>query len=95
MHCRRRLAWDTAIVHTTSTLVGLRLAPNVAQSSKILTWECEDKVGTLLLFSPSFPPPKEGTFQLYIISSLPFSLWGSDILGEMKIKLPSSGSARL
>jgi hypothetical protein len=59
-------------VHTTSTLVGLGLTSNVAQSSKILIWECEDKVGT---------------FQSYSISSLPFSLWGRDILGEMKVKL--------
>ena len=60
------------IVHTTSTLVGLGLASNVAQSSKILTRQCEGKVGT---------------FQPYIISSLPFSLWRRDILVEMKVKL--------
>ena len=60
------------VVHITSILVGLRLAPNVAQSSKTLTWECEDKVGTS---------------QPHTTSSLPFSLWGRDILGDMKIKL--------
>lgn len=60
------------VVHITSILVGLRLAPNVAQSSKTLTWECEDKVGTS---------------QPHTTSSLPFSLWGRDILEDMKIKL--------
>ena len=55
-----------------STLVALGLPSNVAQSSKILTWECEGKMTT---------------FQTYIIFSLPFSLWGQDILGEMKVKL--------
>ena len=60
------------IVPTTSTLLGLGLASNIAQSLKILTRECEGKVST---------------FQPYIISSLPFSLWERDILVEMKVKL--------
>lgn len=59
MYIRKRLAQYLAIINTSSTLVGLELATNVAQSSKILKWECEGK---------------SGKFQPYIIMSLPFSL---------------------
>ena len=57
---------------TSSTLQGLGMAANVAQSSQILKWKCEGKTGP------------------YIIASLPFSLWGRDIMEAMNVKLVTS-----
>lgn len=59
--------------HTTANnLVGIGRAPEVAQSAKILDWQFEDT---------------RGTFQPYMIPSLPFSLWGRDVLSQMGMLL--------
>lgn len=65
------------VQRTWSTFVGLGSANNVVQSSKLLQWVCEQKVGN---------------FQPYIISSLPFSLWGRDIMEEMDVHLVTSNN---
>lgn len=49
--------------------------PSVAKSSQILTW--------------SYEKGAQGTFCLYVIPSLPFSLWGRDILPQMGLLLYS------
>ena len=49
--------------------------PSVAKSSQILTWS--DEKGA------------QGTFCPYVIPSLPFSLWGRDILSQMGMLLYS------
>ena len=46
---------------------------SVAKSSQILTW--------------SYEKGAQGTFCLYVIPSLPFSLWGRDILSQMGMLL--------
>ena len=51
-------------------LVGLGRAPAVAKSAKILDWQFEDICGT---------------FQPYIVPSLPFTLWGRDVLSQMGV----------
>ena len=53
-------------------LVGLGRAPAVAKSTKILDWQLEDICGT---------------FQPYIVPSLPFTLWGRDVLSQMGVLL--------
>lgn len=63
---------------TSSTLQGLGMAANVAQSSQILRWKCEGKTGHI---------------QPYVIASLPFSLWGRDIMEEMNVKLVTSDNS--
>lgn len=60
---------------TTSTLQGLGTSTNVAQSAQILKWESEGQSGYV---------------QPYVITSLPFSLWGRDIMGDMQLKLVTS-----
>lgn len=62
---------------TSSTLQGLGMATDVAQSSQILKWKCEGKSGYV---------------QPYVIASLPFSLWGRDIMEDMNVKLVTSDS---
>jgi len=52
--------------------VGIGRAPEVARSAKILDWQFGDT---------------RGTFQPYVIPSLPFSLWGRDILSQMGMLL--------
>lgn len=66
-------SWPT---HTTSTsLVGLGKASNVKKSSQILTWADEDQ--------------HSGTFCPYVITTIPFTLWGRDILSQMGVLLYS------
>ena len=60
---------------TSSSLLGLGTAFNVAQSSQFLKWELEGKTGVI---------------QPYVIPSLPFSLWGRDIMGDMNVRLATS-----
>lgn len=69
--------WPTSwpIQETASNLIGLGSAKNVLKSSSILTWEDPDG-GT-------------GHFNPYVIPSLPFSLWGRDILSQMGVLLYS------
>lgn len=63
-------SWPTS--KSPSTLIGLGLASNVAKSTQILHWQCEEKTGT---------------FQPYVIPSLPFTLWGRDILQQFNVVL--------
>ena len=60
---------------TSAGLVGIGSIPSVAKSSQILTWS--DEKGA------------QGTFCPYVIPSLPFSLWGRDILSQMEMLLYS------
>ena len=55
-----------------SSLIGLGQATNIAKSSSILHWEFENH---------------NGTFQPYVIPSLPFTLWGRDVLSQMDMKI--------
>ena len=71
MHCWKRLA--LILVDTSASLVGIASVPLVAKSSQILTWS--DEKGA------------QGTFCPYVIPSLPFSLWGRDILSQMGMLL--------
>lgn len=57
-----------------SALVGIGAAASVAKSSQILHWSDDENAGT---FCP------------YIIPSLPFSLWGRDVLTQMGMLLYS------
>ena len=57
--------------HTTENeLVGLGRAPAVVKSAKILDWQFEDTCGT---------------FQPYVVPSLPFTLWGRGVLSQMGV----------
>ena len=59
--------------HTTeNNLVGIGRAPTVAKSAKILDWQFEDT---------------RGTFQPYVVPSLPLTLWGRDMLSQMGVLL--------
>ena len=64
-------SWPTRL--TNAGLVGIGSVPSVAKSSQILTWS--DEKGA------------QGTFCPYVIPSLPFSLWGRDILSQMGMLL--------
>lgn len=66
--------WPSAwpTTRSPSTLIGLGLASNVAKSSSILHWKDKEK---------------SGTFQPYIIPSLPFTLWGRDLMEQLNITL--------
>ena len=66
-------SWPTRL--TNAGLVGIGSVPSVAKSSQILTWS--DEKGA------------QGTFCPYVIPSLPFSLWGRDILSQMGMILYS------
>ena len=66
-------SWLTCL--TSAGLVGVGSVPSVAKSSQILTWS--DEKGTL------------GTFCPYVVPSVPFSLWGRDILSKMGMLLYS------
>ena len=60
-------------MHTTENdLVGIWRAQAVAKSAKILDWQFENTCGT---------------FQLYVVPSLPFTLWGRDMLSQMGVLL--------
>ena len=67
------LSWPTHL--TSACLVGIGSVPSVAKSSQILTWS--DEKGA------------QDTFCPYMIPSLPFSLWGRDILSQMGMLLYS------
>ena len=54
--------------------MGLGRAPAVVKSAKMLDWQIEDT---------------HGTFQPYIVSSFPFTLWGRDVLSQMGVLLYS------
>ena len=56
------------------------MASNVAQSSNLLRWEFEGKTGMI---------------QPYVIPSLPFSLWGRDIMEDMDLKLAGATESLL
>ena len=73
MHCWKRLA--LILVDTSASLVGIASVPLVAKSSQILTWS--DEKGA------------QDTFYPYVVPSLPFSLWGRDILSQMRMLLYS------
>lgn len=60
---------------TSSSLLGLGMTSGVMQSSQVLTWEDDGKTGHI---------------QPYILPSLPFTLWGRDLLGPMNAKLVAS-----
>lgn len=63
-------------VHKTgSSLLGLGSASRMMQSSALLKWK--DK-------------GKEGMIQPYVLPTLPFTLWGKDMLESMDIKLITS-----
>ena len=67
-------SWPTSWpTHTTeNNLVGIGRAPTVAKSAKILDWQFEDT---------------RGTFQPYVVPSLPLTLWGRDMLSQMGVLL--------
>ena len=69
--------WPNAwpVQKTGSSLMGLGTASGVMQSSMILTWEDEGKTGHI---------------QPYVLPSLPFTLWGRDMLDSMNVKLVTS-----
>ena len=59
--------------HTTENeLVGIGRAPTVVKSAKMLDWRFENTCGT---------------FQPCVVPSLPFTLWGRDILSQMGVLL--------
>ena len=66
-------SWLTCL--TSASLVRIGSVPSVAKSSQILTWS--DEKGA------------QGTFCPYVVPSLPFSLWGRDILSQMGMLLYS------
>ena len=66
-------SWPTRL--TNAGLVGIESMPSVAKSSQILTWS-EEKGA-------------QSTFYPYVTPSLPFSLWGRDILSQMGMLLYS------
>lgn len=63
-------------VHKTgSSLLGVGSAQGVMQSSLLLTWDMEGR---------------QGTIQPYVLPSLPFTLWGRDMLESMDLHLVTS-----
>ena len=66
-------SWPTCL--TNAGLVGIGSVPSVAKSSQILTGS--DEKGA------------QDTFCPYVIPTLPFSLWGRDILSQMGMFLYS------
>ena len=52
--------------------MGIGRAPAVAKSAKILDWQFDDT---------------RGTFQPYVVPSLPFTLWGRGVLSQMGVLL--------
>ena len=66
-------SWLTHL--TNAGLVEIGSVPSVAKSSQILTWSVEKGA--------------QNTFCPYVIPSLPFSLWGRDILFQMGMLLYS------
>ena len=66
-------SWPTCL--TSAGLVGIESMPSVAKSSQILIWS--DEKGAQM------------TFCTYALPSLPFSLWGRDVLSQMGMLLYS------
>ena len=66
------LHWVWSNPNPNPNLVGIGRAPAVAQSAKILDWQFEDT---------------RGTFQPYVIPSLPFLLWVRDVLSQIGMLL--------
>lgn len=66
--------WPSAwpVHRTGSSLIGLGTATGVLQSSAMLKWTDEGK---------------EGYIQPYVLPSLPFTLWGRDLLNAMQVRL--------
>lgn len=66
--------WPSAwpVQRTGSSLLGLGSATGVLQSSAMLKWTYEGK---------------EGYIQPYVLPSLPFTLWGRDLLDAMEVRL--------
>lgn len=60
------------VTRSDSTLVGLGMAANVARSAGLVPWNHEGK---------------RGHIQPYVIPSLPFTLWGRDIMQNLQVKL--------
>lgn len=59
--------------HTTpNELMGIGGAPTVVKSTKMLNWQFENTCGT---------------FQPYVVPSLPITLWGRDVLSQMGVLL--------
>ena len=52
--------------------MGIGRAPAVVKSAKMLDWRFEDTCGT---------------FQPYVVPSLPLTLWGRDVLSQMGVLL--------
>lgn len=52
--------------------MGLKTTSGVIQSSTPLKWKLEGK---------------EGLIQPYVLPSLPFTLWGRDMMGDLNLKL--------
>lgn len=61
-----------AIHQTENSLQGLGMASGVAKSSQPLHWQHEGKTGFI---------------QPYVIPTLPFTLWGRDLMQDMDVKL--------
>lgn len=62
-------SWPT--VTTPTSLVGLGSAQNVQKSSQVLKWEDEEN--------------NSGHFTPYVISTIPITLWGQDVLSQMGV----------
>lgn len=67
------------IKKTDSSLLGLGSASGVIQSAKCLQWELKEK---------------RGLIQPYVLPSLPFTLWGRDLLDSIDIRLVSAEKLR-
>lgn len=61
-----------AVHQTENSLQGLGMASGVAKSSQPLQWKHENKSGII---------------QPYVIPTLPFTLWGRDIMKDMEVRL--------
>nr|AAB32734.1 protease [dwarf hamster endogenous retrovirus MRS-Ps, Peptide, 246 aa] [Dwarf hamster endogenous retrovirus MRS-Ps] len=60
------------VCQTSSSLQGLGMVSNVARAAETVHWKCE---------------AKERFIHPYVIPSLPFSLWGRDIMEYMSVRL--------
>ena len=70
-------AWPLSDILT--HLQGIGYANNPKQSSKLLTWRDEEG--------------NSGQIQLYVMSNLPVTLWGRDLLSQMGIIMCSPNEA--
>lgn len=67
------------IQQTSASLQGLGMATGVARSAETLHWTCDGK---------------KGIIHPYVIPTLPFTLWGRDIMGAMSVKLMTEEKAQ-